>query len=611
VEKSEDITQRTGANATGQVKGIWSEHCIVEDLPAAGQSRLDAIRPLFEPCDHATYRQRVKDAMVKMGVTQRTIQRWIKEWEEEGPVAFDSDARSDKGRSRGGRSKKEPWSDAENWPKLIIKTWKAGNKDGKRMLPSQVFLRVLGRADALGLRKDKEDTSAYPSHMTVYRKLEPYEAALQHPKTPRRRGWRQDRLVITTRTGEQIEVTCSNQVWQIDHTQVDVLAVDKDGKLRRPYLTTVVDTYGRCLMGLELSMRPRSSTVVALALRHAILPKTYTADYKLRCRWGTLGKPAYVFTDGAGEFKGAHVSRHIADALGFTTDLRDRPSEGGIVERPFGTFNTDFFSQMPGYTGGDVQHRSTNAEKAACISLDELERHFVRYIVDNYNQQLDARSGNQTRFQRWEAGLATMPTPMDEAELDICLMKETPRVMYDGGYIRFDNFTYVTEQLTDYEDRPIIIRYHPDNIATIRIYQTVRDGQRDRFLGIARAEGFDDRPISEAEARAVAKRLRDKGKDISNESILDEIRDRDAFIKDKERARDRRRRKGSGSVWEADEGSRGVEPASRGDGSGKQGAADISSAVNEEPEAQGAIDTPLIQPSAPRVYDFDDLHADY
>jgi len=116
VEKSEDITQRTGANATGQVKGIWSEHCIVEDLPAAGQSRLDAIRPLFEPCDHATYRQRVKDAMVKMGVTQRTIQRWIKEWEEEGPVAFDSDARSDKGRSRGGRSKKEPWSDAGTTP---------------------------------------------------------------------------------------------------------------------------------------------------------------------------------------------------------------------------------------------------------------------------------------------------------------------------------------------------------------------------------------------------------------------------------------------------------------------------------------------------------------
>ncbi|MHC5832111.1 MAG: Mu transposase C-terminal domain-containing protein, partial [Nostoc sp.] len=100
-------------------------------------------------------------------------------------------------------------------------------------------------------------------------------------------------------------------------------------------------------------------------------------------------------------------------------------SEGGIVERPFGTFNTDFFSNMPGYTGSNVQERPEQAEKEACLTLRELEHKFVRYIVDKYNQRPDARLGDQTRYQRWEAGLIASPNVISEEELRICLMKQT------------------------------------------------------------------------------------------------------------------------------------------------------------------------------------------
>jgi len=63
--------------------------------------------------------------------------------------------------------------------------------------------------------------------------------------------------------------------------------------------------------------------------------------------------------------------------LGFACHLRDRPSEGGIVERPFGTLNTDLFSTLPGYTGSNVQERPEEAEKEACLTLRELERLLV------------------------------------------------------------------------------------------------------------------------------------------------------------------------------------------------------------------------------------------
>jgi putative transposase len=61
--------------------------------------------------------------------------------------------------------------------------------------------------------------------------------------------------------------------------------------------------------------------------------------------------------------------------------LRDRPSEGGVVERPFGTFNTELFSMLPGYVGSNVQKRPEDAQKDARLTLRDLEQLLVRYIV--------------------------------------------------------------------------------------------------------------------------------------------------------------------------------------------------------------------------------------
>lgn len=66
----------------------------------------------------------------------------------------------------------------------------------------------------------------------------------------------------------------SNHIWQCDHTRADILLVDQHGEpLARPWLTTVIDTYSRCIIGINLGFDAPSSQVVALALRHAILPK--------------------------------------------------------------------------------------------------------------------------------------------------------------------------------------------------------------------------------------------------------------------------------------------------------------------------------------------------
>ena len=185
------------------------------------------------------------------------------------------------------------------------------------------------------------------------------------------------------------------------------MMVDKYGELMpRAWLTTVADTYSRCLVGFNLGYDEPSSKVVALALRHAILPKKYDLKYELNCDWNSYGLPEYLYTDSGKDFRSNHLAE-IATQLGFVLTLRDYPSGGGIIERPFKTINTSFLAEIDGYTGSNVQERPKSAEKDACLTLQELETKLVRYIIDHYNQKSIAGKDEQTRYQRWEAGFIT------------------------------------------------------------------------------------------------------------------------------------------------------------------------------------------------------------
>ncbi|MEJ1933979.1 transposase family protein, partial [Nostoc sp. NIES-2111] len=355
----------------------------------------------------------------------------------------------------------------------------------------------------------------------------------------RSRGWSGSRLSVKTRDGKDLSVEHSNHVWQCDHTLVDLLLVDQHGELLgRPWLTTVVDTYSRCIMGINLGFDAPSSQVVALALRHAILPKQYGSEYGLHEEWGTYGKPEHFYTDGGKDFRSNHLQQ-IGVQLGFVCHLRDRPSEGGIVERPFGTFNTDLFSTLPGYTGSNVQERPQQAEKEACITLRELERLLVRYIVDKYNQSLDARLGDQTRYQGWEAGLIVEPNLISEEELRICLMKQTRRSIYRGGYVQFENLSYRGEHLAGYAGENVVLRYEPKDITTLLVYR--QKGNKEEFLARAYAQDLETEELSLDEAKAMSRRIRQAGKAISNRSILAEVRDRDTFVNHKKTKKERQK----------------------------------------------------------------------
>lgn len=541
---------------------------IITELSEEALLKQQVIQSLLESCDRIIYGQRQREAAEKLGVSVRTVRRLVKKWEEKGLEALTQTKRVDKGQHRID----------EEWQKFIIKTYKEGNKGGKRITRQQVALRVKARAEELGEKN-------YPSYRTVYRVLEPIIEQQEQTDNIRSRGWRGSRLSVKTRTGQDLSVEYSNHVWQCDHTRVDVLLVDRHGEIvGRPWLTTVIDTYSRCIMGINLGFDAPSSELVALALRHAILPKQYGSEYKLHCEWGTYGKPEHFYTDGGKDFRSNHLQQ-IGMQLGFVCHLRSRPSEGGIVERPFGTFNTELFSTLLGYTGSNVQERPEEAEKEACLTLRELEQLLVRFIVDKHNQSIDARMGDQTRFQRWEAGLIAAPNPISERELDICLMKQTRRTIYRGGYLQFENLTYRGEILAGYAGESVVLRYDPRDITTILVYRSEKG--KEVFLARAYAQDLETEQLALDEAKASSKKIREAGKTVSNRSILAEVRERETFLIQK-RTKKERQKEEQAQVRK------------------------VKQSLLVEPEEIEEASVPNeAEPEMPEVFDYDQMREDY
>ncbi len=492
------------------------------------QQRIEVIQQVMAVRGTERYAKVQQQAAKKLGLSVRSLRRLMRAWQKYGIAGLTRQSRSDRGTSK----------QSEDWQTFIVKTYREGNRGSRTMTPAQVALRVRARAQELGV----ED---YPKRTTVYSILQPQ---IEKVQAKRSLGWRGNRLLITTREGIELAIEWSNQVWQCDHTKIDVLVVDQSSEvLGRPWLTTVVDTYSRCIMGFHLGFDAPSAAVVCLALRHAILPKQYSGADELQQMWSTYGLPQYLYTDGGKDFRSQHLEQ-VATELGIVLCLRRRPSDGGIVERPFGTLNTQFFSTLPGYVSSTIETRSSKAEAEACLTLLQLEKLLVRYLVDHYNQAIDARMGNQSRVGRWEAGRMAQLPLLGERELDICLMRRDRRTVYRHGYLQFANLTYQGEHLAAYAGESVVMRYNPRDITTVFLYQP-QDG-KEVFLTRAHAQGLETECLSYAEAQAISRQIRASGRAISNQSILSEARDRAVAIEQLQRPK-RKKEKGSQYFREA------------------------------------------------------------
>jgi len=216
------------------MEGCGGEEMIGPVLNERDCLRVEVIQDLVSAPDRETYRQRQQGAAERLNLSVSSVQRLVRKWKQQGVAGVRCRERTDRGQFRI----------SSDWQGFIVKTYGEGNRGSRQMSPAQVAVRVKVRAQELGVAE-------YPSHMSVYRLLKPLIEKSEQPK--RSIGWQGSRLVLNTRDGQKLTVEWSNQVWQCDHTQVDVLVVDQTGGLLgRTWLTTVVDSHSRCILGLHL-----------------------------------------------------------------------------------------------------------------------------------------------------------------------------------------------------------------------------------------------------------------------------------------------------------------------------------------------------------------------
>ena len=140
-----------------------------------------------------------------------------------------------------------------------------------------------------------------PSYGTVYsiiRALPAAMVALAHdgPKVYA------DRFELLYRR----EADRPNQMWQADHTPLDIWVLDEHGRPARPWLTVILDDYSRAVAGYTLSLHAPSSIQTALALRQAVWRK---GD----AHWSVCGIPETFYNDHGSDFTSHHLEQVAAD----------------------------------------------------------------------------------------------------------------------------------------------------------------------------------------------------------------------------------------------------------------------------------------------------------
>ncbi|MDN3562853.1 Mu transposase C-terminal domain-containing protein [Paeniroseomonas aquatica] len=440
---------------------------IPEEAWREAQRRAEVIRPLAER-GHGP-RHLVRAASVSLGLSERQTYTLLRRCREaEGALTALLPGRSGGGR---GRTRLDAGTEA-----LLRRIVEEGYLSPQKRSAAWVVEQVLGRCRQAGM--------ALPSPNTVRRRLK----ALS-PTDLRRRG--EEYPEVKPVHGHAPPARHPLDVVQVDHTPMDLVLVDPLDRepIGRPWVTVAIDTHSRCIAGFHVTLEAPSATSVGLCLTHMAMDKApWLALRGVEADWPVAGKPRRVGVDNAAEFHSAAFERGCAQH-GIAIDWRPpgRPQFGGIVERVIGTL-MGLVHGLPGTTFSDIGQRGAyDSDKAACLTLDELERWLAVAIAKYYHLRPHEGLGGQAPLRRWQEGVAALaaeggaiPVPRDPRAYLMDFLPVVRRTLRRDG-IRLDHITYFSSALRAWivqRDRPdpLLIRRDPRDLSRVFVLDPKDDG---------------------------------------------------------------------------------------------------------------------------------------
>ena len=248
-----------------------------------------------------------------------------------------------------------------------------------------------------------------------------------------------------------------NEMWQADHTVLDVLVLDNDRNPIRPWLTVVMDDYSRAIAGYFLTADAPSAANTALSFRQAIWRKG-APD------WPVCGIPEQFYVDNGSDFVSEHIEQAcIALKVRLIHSRPGRPRGRGKIERFFRTINDMFLPDIPGHL-----IKGKPLSKPA-IDLAELTMQFERFLHEVYHRRKHGTTGEEP-LARWQAGgfLPAMPESREILDMLLLRVPKSRKVGRDG--IRFMGRRYVEPTLAAFVGEQVVVLYDPRDLAEIHVH---------------------------------------------------------------------------------------------------------------------------------------------
>ncbi len=247
----------------------------------------------------------------------------------------------------------------------------------------------------------------------------------------------------------------------IDHTLLDIEVVTEDGKsLGRPWLTLMIDEYSRRILAYYLTFNAPSAVSALAVLRVCV-----NRNKRL---------PDCIVIDGGREF--ASQNFEIITAR-YEVRLEKRPPArarfGSVIERMFGTLNTQLLYQLAGDTQATKNVRtvtkSNNPKGQAVWTLGDLDALLEKYLYELYDKSVHSSIGqspsdmfdNGIKKSGWREG-----REINYDEFAMWTLPSTPRgksLVQPRRGVLVNYFYYWCEEFRNpnVENTKVDVRYDP------------------------------------------------------------------------------------------------------------------------------------------------------
>ncbi|MBU5362170.1 DDE-type integrase/transposase/recombinase [Enterococcus raffinosus] len=388
----------------------------------AAMSKYKVIQP------NLAYQKSLVDISEDEGIPLRTLQRWKKHYQENGLIGLVRKTRSDSGKTR---LDPEVISEIESlfftYRKMSIATIQRKLckfcTEKKFISPSysQVYKAIKSLPSSVGVLAH-EGEKVYSEKFDLIK--------IREPKRP-------------------------NEVWQADHTLLDIEIIDTKGVPKRPWLTIIMDDYSRAIAGYSVSFDSPSAIQTALTLHQAIWTKRDS-------KWPICGIPEHFYTDHGSDFTSDHLEQVAIDLrINLLFSKVGVPRGRGKIERFFLTVNQLFLESLPGYIG--------NSDKADRLNFQEFRNKLHHFLIYDYNFK-EHSSIKMCPIDKWNSKLFLPNLPENLEKLDLLLLEisKSRKVHSDG--IHFQGLRYTNPNLSAFVGESVLIRYNPSDIAEIRVF---------------------------------------------------------------------------------------------------------------------------------------------